>query len=796
MAPAVPRLRILSVGGNAVSAFLSWRLQATNACDVTLVWKSGYESVAQYGISFKSALYGNERFKPYAVVRTPEDAAHSSKQPFDYVLLCVKALPDVYDIANIIESVVSPQHTCILMNTTHSIGVESYLEQRFPTNVVLSLVSGAEIAQLGGSEFEHKGATDIWVGPANRNAAIPAQIQSDMAEALAMTLSSGQVDCKVSPNIRQQQYERMIGPISFHPASILFETPNHAELIEKVGVRALITGVLDELLALAEAQECVFPADFRETTLQKMLQPQENNSTMWLDFEAKRPMEIETYLGSPLKLAQEANVVVPRIESLYAILHHLNIANRNRPAAAAPPAPVNGMQGPPPPRLSSAPLPRGPPGPGGPMMNGNGPIMNGNGPIMNGNGPTMKGGPRPGSRAPSINGAPPMRRGPPLGPNGYPPRMNGGPMGQRRPSFEDSSNLEEFSHLMLYDNLVDDGAPNGNYDGAGNSSNNLSLRERELMLRQRELQLREQELNMRRGGPGSGMGPGMGPGMGRGRPPPPPSMGGYDDDDDEDDYFDPMGGRAPGPAIDPDNFDMMSVTSRRTRKAPSASQIRKNPEGGFAPQHNGRSRNPFARPGMNKNRSSARMTDAVGLHDSIMNNPLMGYSSNRYGDVDRGTMGAQSRTNSLTAARLDEMSGSYGPYPASRRTSQSPGNPLSPGPRPMGRPSPPNGYAPNGMPPNGMPPNGMQPNGRPSPGMRQPMPRHPPGMGNMVAPQQVEQHAGVSTLYPPKSRPQVRSLTGSASASNDSSGSAQLDSENSAHSSQISLGPRPPLGVR
>jgi len=685
------------------------------------------------------------------------------------------------------------------MNTTHSIGVESYLEQRFPTNVVLSLVSGAEIVQLGASEFEHKGATDIWVGPANKNAAIPAQIQSDMAEALAMTLSSGQVDCKVSPNIRQQQYERMIGyvprpslyiafltyrrPISFHPASILFETPNHAELIEKVGVRALITGVLDELLAVAKAQDCKFPADFRETTLQKMTQPQENNSTMWLDFEAKRPMEIETYLGSPLKLAQGVDVSVPRIESLYAILHHLNIANRNRPAVPAPaptPTPSNG-NGMPPPRLSSAPLPRGPPGPGGPMMNGNGPMMNGNGPMI-------KGGPRPGSRAPSINGGPPMRRGPPPGPNGYPPRMNGGPNGQRRPSFEDGNNLEEFSHLMLYDDIVGDGAPNGNYEGAGNSSNNLSLRERELMLRQRELQLREQELNMRRGPPGPGMG--MGPGMGRGRPPPPPSMGGFDDDDDEDDFFDPMGGRAPGPPIDPDNFDMMSVTSRRNRKAPSASQIRKNPEGGFAPQHNGRSRNPFARPGLNKNRSSARLiSDVPGLHDSLMNNPLMGYSSNRYGDVDRGAMGAQSRTNSLTAARLDEMGGSYGPYPVSRRTSQSPGNPLSPGPRPMGRPSPPNG--PNGYAPNGMPPNGMPPNGRPSPpGMRQPMPRHPPGHGNMVTPHQVEQHAGVSNLYPPKSRPQVRSLTGSAS------NSSHKESENSAHSSQSSLGPRPPLGVR
>lgn len=144
-------------------------------------------------------------------MKAPEDAAATAKQPFDYVLLCVKALPDVYDIANIIESVVSPQHTCILMNTTHSLGVESYLEQRFPTNVVLSLVSGAEITQLGPSEFEHKGATDVWVGAANKNPSIPVQIQSDMADALAMTLSSGQVDCQVSTNIRQQQYERVIG---------------------------------------------------------------------------------------------------------------------------------------------------------------------------------------------------------------------------------------------------------------------------------------------------------------------------------------------------------------------------------------------------------------------------------------------------------------------------------------------------------------------------------------------------------------------------------------------------------
>lgn len=133
---------------------------------------------------------------------------------FDYVILCVKALPDVYNLADIVQSVVTPQHTCIIVNTTNTLGVEKQLEERFPTNVVLSLVSGANLKQLGSSEFEHSGSREIWVGPANLESSIPQAIQNDMSEALAMTLTTGQVDCKVSGNIRQQQYERMIGYVA------------------------------------------------------------------------------------------------------------------------------------------------------------------------------------------------------------------------------------------------------------------------------------------------------------------------------------------------------------------------------------------------------------------------------------------------------------------------------------------------------------------------------------------------------------------------------------------------------
>lgn len=698
---AQSRLKVLSVGGNAVSAFLSWRLSATNACDVTLVWKSNYQQVAQYGVAFKSQTFGSERFKPRYVVQNPQDAASSGGPPFDYVILCVKALPDVYNLADIIQPVVTPQHTCIIVNTTNTLGVEKQLEERFPTNVVLSLVSGANLTQLGASEFEHTGLTEIWVGPANLQSKIPTAIQSDMSEALALTLTTGQVDCKVSGNIRQQQYERMIGPIAFHPLSVLFETPDLSDLLAKPGVRDLVSDLVDELLRLAQSSKCSFPADFKQTTIDAMSRPGQEQSTMYLDFAARRPMEVETYLGAPSQLAKEAGIAVPRIDTLYTILRHINTTNRDRPVAQATPG-----------ADSATPLAQHP------RM------------VPNGHpGKQMNGGPQHMPMRPGPNGRhmgpPPVRRGPPPVngyrglPNGYPPR---GPSSLAHKSSFDENNLDEFSHVVLYDD-VPDGDVAAAYGEPG--GNPMGMRERELMLREKELRIREQEASMRsRGG---------------GRRGSHNKHQAFIDDDDEDDYFDPMDSRGPAPHIDAENFDMMSVTSRRTKRAPSQVQLRRGMFEGGPQMRPG----PYGRPQMGRHRTSAQlMSDMPVLGENILDNPMMGFSSNRYGNVDRKEMADESRANSLTASRLHEMGGPGGPYPPpSRRTSRSPGNPLSPvGPGPMGpmgrppgRPSPPNDSYVQGP-----------RNGRPSPpgGIQAQMPRYPPGQGNMMHQHAVEQQAG------------------------------------------------------
>lgn len=491
-----------------------------------------------------------------------------------------------------------------------------------------------------------------------------------------------------------------------------------------------MSDVIDELVELATAQGCSFSSGFREKIIDKMVAV-ESQSTMFQDYQSRRPMEIETYLGTPIKLAAESNVRIPRVETLYAMIHHANTVNLNRPRHGDSPPPVLAQ---PPPRMSSAPPQR-------PQMNGN-----------------MRGG----RSSSGMTMMPPHRRAPPGPMMSRPPSTQPPPPSIRIPREPSLEGLEEFTHVVHYADL--ENGHNGYPDmpapqGPPPSAAELSLREREFALRQREMNLsaREQEARMR------------GPFRRHHQ------RSTFDEDDGED-LFD-AAESLPVPQIDPDNVDMMSITSRKARRAPNPGQIRRNPEINVS-----RPASSFSRYLGGRKRTSDRLMQEIpGLHDSLMDNPMMGYSSNRYGAVDRNQMHADSRANSMTTTRM----GDYPPhpYPQSRRNSQSPAAPF-PGPR-MARPITSD---------QSLGPPSFPHGGHPSPpgNMRAPVPRYPPGHGNAVGPQPVEQHYGVSNPYSAaKGTPKHRSLTGSASASaesGDSGASANLDPGNSAHSSQISLG--------
>ena len=60
----IPLDELIPVGSNAVSAFYSWRLASSRACEVTVVWRRNWQAVQDYGIVFQSDYFGSENWKP------------------------------------------------------------------------------------------------------------------------------------------------------------------------------------------------------------------------------------------------------------------------------------------------------------------------------------------------------------------------------------------------------------------------------------------------------------------------------------------------------------------------------------------------------------------------------------------------------------------------------------------------------------------------------------------------------------------------------------------------------------
>ena len=51
-------------------------------------------------------------------------------------------------------------------------------------------------------------------------------------------------------------------------------------------------------------------------------------TSMKIDFDEHRPMEVEAIFGNPLRAAQSAGAAVPRLEMLYHLLQFLDAGNR------------------------------------------------------------------------------------------------------------------------------------------------------------------------------------------------------------------------------------------------------------------------------------------------------------------------------------------------------------------------------------------------------------------------------------------------------------------------------------
>jgi 2-dehydropantoate 2-reductase len=302
-------MKILVFGAGAVGAYFGGRL-AQGGAEVAVICRSDYETVKQHGYDVKS-IDGDFRFIPSGVFR---NAAEYPGTP-DLLLIASKAFPEI-NLAELIRPAVGRDTTiCLLQN---GIDVETPLAQAFPDNELLSTIAYIGVSRINSGTISHQGAGRLRVG------GYPPGKKSTRLEEFAALCKHAKIKCEIVPDIIQTRWEKLVWNAPFNPVSILAGGVDTNQIMNNPRLVELCTAIMHEVCAVAAACGKPLPADIVERNLDYTRNFPAYKTSMLVDYENGRKIEVEAIIGNVVRDADRYNLAVPHLRSIYALLASVN----------------------------------------------------------------------------------------------------------------------------------------------------------------------------------------------------------------------------------------------------------------------------------------------------------------------------------------------------------------------------------------------------------------------------------------------------------------------------------------
>ena len=312
--------RVLIFGTGSIGATYAFVLsRALPASNIVTVCRSNYDSASKDGFTINSSLWGqNLKVRP-VVVRSVEEAAAADPSPFDYVLICSKALPTVPSTAELIRPAISPKTTIVLIQ--NGIAIEEPYVKLYPDNPLLSTVVYLPASQTSPGVILHKEVELLHIG------SYPASSSIEPAYRFAELMRSGGGTVEVHQDVQFERWSKLLVNTSWNPICALSRSPDAKVLHSSPEAKDLVRDVMLEIKAVANAcgYEKIDTAlvDFQlgRATIREVpgVAP-----SMLADALAGRNMEVEAIIGSVVRLARDHDVETPMLRTIYVLATALN----------------------------------------------------------------------------------------------------------------------------------------------------------------------------------------------------------------------------------------------------------------------------------------------------------------------------------------------------------------------------------------------------------------------------------------------------------------------------------------
>ncbi len=300
------RPKILLIGPGALGLFYTSRL--ADKADISVAARSDYETAKERGgYQILSSRHGDFFFRP--------DILKAGEKPDfepDYLFICLK-VTDGLDQPGLCTHAVGRNTTIVIIQ--NGLGNEEPFRRAFPQNEIISTA-----AYLGASRPEpgtvlHTDGGKLFFG--EYPATVP---QTEKLQWLADAFNESGIPTKIVQNVQEERWRKLLWNASFNPVSVLGGDADSAVMLSTENAENLIRRLMLELCAIADSEGIHLPGQAVTDMIEYTRTFAAYKPSMLQDFNAKRPLEVESIVGSPLRIARKNGVPAPMLETVYALM--------------------------------------------------------------------------------------------------------------------------------------------------------------------------------------------------------------------------------------------------------------------------------------------------------------------------------------------------------------------------------------------------------------------------------------------------------------------------------------------
>jgi 2-dehydropantoate 2-reductase len=320
-------MKIAVVGPGAVGSYYGAKLLRAGQ-EVHFLLRSDYDAVKRNGVTIHSPE-GDFNVRPKCA-RTPEAIG-----PSDLVLVALKTTAND-QFPKLLPPLVGPRTAVLTLQ--NGLGNEEELAKLFPIEQLMGGLCFVCLNRTAPGVVQHMAHGVVILGEFQR---WPEPRTHDIA---SLFRNAG-VNCKVSDNLAQAHWEKLIWNIPFNGLGVAgaagFDPLINPEsnignrqslgpmlttdkLLTDTRWESLVREVMHEVIAAAGALGYKIPQAFADKQIERTRAMGSYKASTLVDFEQGRALELEALFLEPLRQAKTAGANVPRLEALCRVLQQLN----------------------------------------------------------------------------------------------------------------------------------------------------------------------------------------------------------------------------------------------------------------------------------------------------------------------------------------------------------------------------------------------------------------------------------------------------------------------------------------